>query len=67
MRLLLDERLSPAIARELGTRGHDVQAIQEHPEWCSFDDGQCSSPTTSSMRPLHYEAIAAAAPWVMAS
>ncbi len=40
MRLLLDEMLSPAIARELRSRGHDVEAIQEHPEWCSYSDQQ---------------------------
>lgn len=68
MRLLLDEMLSPAIARELRSRGHDVEAIQEHPEWCSYDDPQvldlaraeCRALVTDNlvdMRPLHYEAI----------
>jgi hypothetical protein len=47
--------LSPAIARELRSRGHDVQALQEHPEWCSFDD-------PVDMRPLHYEAITPGGP-----
>lgn len=32
MRLLLDEHLSPEIARQLRSRGHDVIAVQEHPE-----------------------------------
>ena len=32
MKLLLDEMLSPAIARELRDRGHDVQAVAGHPE-----------------------------------
>lgn len=65
--------LSPAIARELRTRGHDVQAIQEHTEWCSFDDrrvvdlarGERRAIVTDNlvdMRPLHYEAIAPGGP-----
>ncbi|MCW2932118.1 MAG: hypothetical protein JWM19_3080 [Actinomycetia bacterium] len=32
MRLLLDEMLSPAIARELTARGHDVQSVAGHPD-----------------------------------
>ena len=31
MKLLLDEMLSPAIARRLRARGHDVEAIAGHP------------------------------------
>jgi hypothetical protein len=69
LRLLLDEMLSPAIARKLRARGHDVQAIQEHPEWCSYDDPQVLDLARAErralvtdnlvdMRPLHYEAIA---------
>ncbi|HEV3319580.1 MAG TPA: DUF5615 family PIN-like protein [Solirubrobacteraceae bacterium] len=69
MRLLLDEMLSPAIARELRARGgHDVQAIQEHPEWCSYSDPEVLdlareqhraivTDNLADMRPLHYEAI----------
>ncbi len=68
MRLLLDEMLSPTIARELRARGHDVQAIQEHPEWQAYDDRQVVdlarrerraivTDNLSDMRPLHYEAI----------
>ncbi|MGH2853444.1 MAG: DUF5615 family PIN-like protein [Solirubrobacteraceae bacterium] len=68
MRLLLDEMLSPTIARELRTRGHDVEAIQEHPEWCSYDDRQVIdlarrerralvTDNLVDMRPLHYEGI----------
>jgi Domain of unknown function (DUF5615) len=68
LRLLLDEMLSPAIARELRSRGHDVEAIQEHPEWCSYDDPQVLNLARTErralvtdnlvdMRPLHYEAI----------
>jgi hypothetical protein len=69
LRLLLDEMLSPAIARELRSRGHDVEAIQEHPEWCSYEDPQVLdlareehralvTDNLVDMRPLHYEAIA---------
>lgn len=32
MKLLLDEHLSPEIARQLRARGHDVVAVGEHPE-----------------------------------
>lgn len=60
--------LSPAIARQLRSRGHDVEAIQEHPEWCSLDDrgvvdlarAEGRAIVTDNlvdMRPLHYEAI----------
>lgn len=73
MRLLLDEMLSPAIARELRARGHDVEAIQEHPEWHSLDDRSVValaraerralvSDNLVDMRPLHYEAIAPGGP-----
>lgn len=73
MRLLLDEMLSPTIARELRARGHDVQAIQEHPEWQAFDDRQVLelarrerraivTDNLSDMRPLHYEAITPGGP-----
>jgi hypothetical protein len=73
VRLLLAEMLSPAIARELRARGHDVRAIQEHPEWQPFDDGQVLelarrerravvTDNLSDMRPLHYEAISPGGP-----
>jgi hypothetical protein len=69
LRLLLDEMLSPAIARELRARDHDVEAIQEHPEWCSHSDPEVLdlareehralvTDNLVDMRPLHYEAIA---------
>jgi predicted nuclease of predicted toxin-antitoxin system len=32
LRLLLDEHLSPEIARQLRNRGHDVVAVGEHPD-----------------------------------
>jgi Domain of unknown function (DUF5615) len=73
LRLLLDEMLSPAIARELRAHDHDVEAIQEHPEWCSFNDPQVLdlareerralvTDNLVDMRPLHYAAIAPGGP-----
>jgi hypothetical protein len=73
VKLLLDEMLSPMIARELRDRGHDVEAIQEHPEWCSYEDGQVIDLARAGrravvtdnlvdMRPLHYEAISPGGP-----
>lgn len=69
MRLLLDEMLSPAIARELRDRGHDVRAIKGHPEWHALGDRQVIelarrerrvivTDNLVDLRPLHYEAIA---------
>jgi predicted nuclease of predicted toxin-antitoxin system len=38
LKLLLDEMLSPTIARALRARGHDVEAIKEHPDWEGLPD-----------------------------
>jgi predicted nuclease of predicted toxin-antitoxin system len=38
LKLLLDEMVSPAIARELTAHGHDVQAAAGHPERESLSD-----------------------------
>jgi predicted nuclease of predicted toxin-antitoxin system len=38
LRLLLDEHLSPEIARRLRSRGHDVEAVAERPELVSLAD-----------------------------
>lgn len=68
MKLLLDEMLSPAIARELTARGHDVQAVAGHPEREPLSDpevlalarAQQRAVVTNNVRdfrPLHVEAI----------
>jgi predicted nuclease of predicted toxin-antitoxin system len=38
VRLLLDEMLSPAIARELRDRGHDAEAVAGHPDREALSD-----------------------------
>jgi len=40
VKLLLDEQLSPSIARALRRRGHDVVAIKERPEWIQLSDDE---------------------------
>lgn len=68
MRLLLDEMLSPAIARELRARGHDVQAVAEHPGWGALSDPEVMTMARAErraivtnnvrdFRPLHAEAV----------
>ncbi len=68
MRLLLDEMLSPVIARELQARGHDVQAVAGHPNLQALPDpdvlalarAEHRALVTNNLRdfrPLHYEAI----------
>lgn len=68
MKLLLDEMLSPAIARELCSRGHDVETIAGHldrealpdPEVLALARAQQRSVVTNNLRdfrPLHHEAI----------
>lgn len=68
MRPLLDEMLSPAIARELRARGHDVQPVAGHPEWEALPDpgvlafarAERRAVVTSNVRdfrPLHAEAV----------
>ena len=70
MRLLLDEMLSPAIARELRERGHDVLAVPGHPGWVALSDPEVMAlarterraVVTNNLRdyrPLHAEAMAA--------
>jgi hypothetical protein len=40
LRLLLDERYSPEIARQLRSRGHDVVAVGDRPELIGSSDEQ---------------------------
>ena len=69
MRLLLDEMLAPAIARQLRKRGHDVEAIAGDPQHEQMSDAgvmelaraQRRAVVTNNLvdfRPLHHEAIA---------
>lgn len=73
MRLLLDEMLSPAIARALRARGHDVEAVKEHPEWESLpdpdivavarhDERTVVTNNLRDFRPLHAELVAPGSP-----
>ena len=68
MRLLLDEMLSPAIARELRSRGHDVEPVAGHPDREALSDpdvltlarAEHRAIVTNNLRdfrPLHHEAI----------
>ncbi|HUZ56349.1 MAG TPA: DUF5615 family PIN-like protein [Streptosporangiaceae bacterium] len=68
MKLLLDEMLAPAIARELRARGHDVEAIAGHPGREALSDqdvlalarAEHRAVVTNNLRdfrPLHHEAI----------
>ena len=70
MRLLLDEMLSPQIARTLHERRHDVVAIQERREWVSSDDDRVMvlareehrAVVTSNVRDFRPRAATAALP-----
>lgn len=73
MKLLLDEMLAPAIARELRARGHDVEAIAGHrdrealsdPDVMSLARAEHRAVVTNNLRdfrPLHYDAIAPGGP-----
>lgn len=68
MKLLLGEMLSPAIARELTARGHDVQFVAGHPDREALSDPEVlaiaraerRAVVTSNVRdfrPLHAEAV----------
>ena len=68
MKLLLDEMLAPAIARELRARGHDVEAVAGHPGREALSDpdvlalarAEHLALVTNNLRdfrPLHHEAI----------
>jgi predicted nuclease of predicted toxin-antitoxin system len=77
VRALLDEMLTPAIARELRSRGHDVAAIAGHQDREALPDpdvlplarAEHRAIVTSNLRdfrPLHQEAITPAAPGTLA-
>lgn len=68
MRLLLDEMLSPAIARELRSRGHDVEPVAgdshrealSDPEVLALARAERRAVVTNNLRdfrPLHHEAV----------
>lgn len=68
MKLLLDELLSPAIARELRSRGYDVEPVAGNPRREGLPDPEVLAlaraerravvtSNLSDFRPLHYEAI----------
>jgi predicted nuclease of predicted toxin-antitoxin system len=73
VRLLLDEMLSPAIARELRERGRDVLAVADRPGWIALSDPEVMTlarterraVVTSNLhdyRPLHADAITPGGP-----
>ena len=68
MKLLLDEMLTPVIARKLCERGYDVEAVAGHPGREALSDleimavarAEHRAIVTNNLRdyrPLHYEAI----------
>ena len=73
MKLLLDEMLAPAIARELCTRGHDVVALAGRPGSESLTDPEVMrlaraehrvvvTDNLRDFRPLHNEAVTPGGP-----
>lgn len=73
MKLLLDEMLSPAIARELRARGHDAEAVAGQPDRIALSDpdvlalarAEHRAVVTNNLRdfrPLHHEAITPGGP-----
>ncbi len=73
MRLLLEEMLSPAIARELRDRAHDVQAVADHSDWAALSDPEVMALTRTERRaivtnnlrdyrPLHADAVTPGGP-----
>jgi hypothetical protein len=68
LKLLLDEMLSPAIARELSARGYDVEAVAGHHDGEALSDPEVLALARSErravvtnnvrdLRPLHVEAV----------
>ena len=73
MKLLLDEMLSPAIARELRSRGHDVESVVGSPDREALSDPEVlalaraehRAVVTNNLRdyrPLHADAITPGGP-----
>ena len=73
MKLLLDEMLSAVIAEQLRARGHDVEAINRHPQHEALSDSDVldlaraehRAVVTNNLvdfRVLHHEAITPGAP-----
>jgi predicted nuclease of predicted toxin-antitoxin system len=73
VKLLLDETLSPAIARKLRAHGHDAEAVAGHPEREALSDPEVlalaraehRAVVTNNLRdfrPLHHEAITPGGP-----
>ena len=75
MKLLLDEMLSPAIARELRSRGHDVEPVAGNPDREALSDPEVlalalaraehRAVVTNNLRdfrPLHHDAITPGGP-----
>jgi hypothetical protein len=68
VKLLLDEMLSPAIARELSARGYDVEAVAGHQDREALSDPEVLALARSErraivtnnirdFRPLHVESV----------
>jgi predicted nuclease of predicted toxin-antitoxin system len=73
VKLLLDEMLSPAIARELAARGYDVIAVAGNPAhqalsdpdvlaWGRSEKRAVVTNNVRDFRPLHTEAVTAGGP-----
>ncbi|HEY2549064.1 MAG TPA: DUF5615 family PIN-like protein [Streptosporangiaceae bacterium] len=52
MRLLLDEMLSPALARELRARGHDVETVAAHPDREALSDPEVLALARAELRAI---------------
>jgi predicted nuclease of predicted toxin-antitoxin system len=73
VKLLLDEMLSPAIARELRSRGHDVEPVAGNPDREALSDPEVLALARTEhraivtdnlrdFRPLHHDAITPGSP-----
>jgi predicted nuclease of predicted toxin-antitoxin system len=52
VKLLLDEMLSPAIARELRQRGHDAESVAGHPDREAQSDPEVLAPAKTEHRAI---------------